>query len=79
MIQRPYYENMLRARLAEERHFIQVVLGPRQVGKTTLVRQVLSTIQIPYSFYTADTEPGLTKYGKKSGWRCSSPGRKNAF
>ena len=34
MIQRPYYENMLRARLAEERHFIQVVLGPRQVGKT---------------------------------------------
>ena len=56
MIQRPYYENMLRARLEEERHFIQVVLGPRQVGKTTLVRQVLSTIQIPYSFYTADTE-----------------------
>ena len=56
MIQRPYYENMLRARLAEGRHFIQVVLGPRQVGKTTLVRQVLSTIQIPYSFYTADTE-----------------------
>ena len=39
MIQRPYYENMLRARLEEKRHFIQVILGPRQVGKTTLVLQ----------------------------------------
>ncbi len=56
MIQRPFYENLLRARLAEERRFIQVVLGPRQVGKTTLVQQVLNTIQIPYSFYTADAE-----------------------
>lgn len=56
MIQRPYYENLLRSRLLEERRFIQVVLGPRQVGKTTLVRQVLEQVTIPYSFYTADTE-----------------------
>ena len=56
MIQRPYYEDMLRRRLAEDRRFIQVIAGPRQVGKTTLVQQVLGTIQIPYSFYTADTE-----------------------
>ena len=56
MIQRPYYEDLLRSRLLEERRFIQVVLGPRQVGKTTLVKQVLEQVTIPYSFYTADTE-----------------------
>ena len=56
MIQRPYYEDLLHFRLLEERRFIQVVLGPRQVGKTTLVKHVLEQITIPYSFYTADTE-----------------------
>ena len=56
MIQRPYYEDLLRSRLLEERRFIQVVLGPRQVGKTTLVKQVLEQISIPYSLYTADAE-----------------------
>lgn len=28
-------------RIKESRHFIQVVTGPRQVGKTTAVHQVL--------------------------------------
>ncbi len=32
--------NTLKARLQEPRRFIQVVSGPRQVGKTTLVQQV---------------------------------------
>ena len=33
-----------RARLREPRRFLQVVAGPRQVGKTTLVRQALSAL-----------------------------------
>ncbi|MDD5479124.1 ATP-binding protein [Rhodoferax sp.] len=32
------------ARLQEPRRFLQVLAGPRQVGKTTLVRQALSTL-----------------------------------
>ena len=36
---RPQFEILAR-RLAEPRRFIQVVAGPRQVGKTTLVQQV---------------------------------------
>ena len=32
------------ARLREPRRFLQVVAGPRQVGKTTLVRQVLADL-----------------------------------
>ena len=55
MIERTYYEQLLQSRLAEQRRFIQVIIGPRQVGKTTLVRMVLEKTQIPYSFYSADT------------------------
>lgn len=41
-------------RLQEPRMFIQVLAGPRLVGKTTLVRQVLSNIDIPYVSENAD-------------------------
>ena len=49
---------MLARRLAEPRRFIQVIAGPRQVGKTTLVRQVLVTLDTPSSYVSAD-EPTL--------------------
>jgi predicted AAA+ superfamily ATPase len=48
----------LSKRLTEKRQFIQVVSGPRQVGKTTLVEQVTSTIGLPTRFVSAD-EPTL--------------------
>lgn len=44
----------LRERIGEPRKFIQVLAGPRQVGKSTLVGQVLRDIAIPYSFENAD-------------------------
>lgn len=31
----------------EQKKFIQVLYGPRQVGKTTLVQQVLKQLKIP--------------------------------
>ena len=55
-------ERELASRLAEPRRFIQVVSGPRQVGKTTLVRQVVSKSGIPYRYASAD-EPGLRARG----------------
>ncbi len=33
---------------------MQVLVGPRQVGKTTLIKQLLAHTDIPYSFVTAD-------------------------
>lgn len=42
------------ARLSEPRRFLQVVAGARQVGKTTLVGQVLSRLDIPSVFVSAD-------------------------
>ncbi len=55
MIERKEYEQLLQSRLNEPRHFMQVIIGPRQVGKTTLVRMTLEKINIPYSIHTADT------------------------
>jgi len=54
---RPQADELAR-RLAEPRRFIQVVAGPRQVGKTTLVQQVLGTSAVTVQFASAD-EPTL--------------------
>jgi len=55
--QRPHAAVLAR-RLAETRRFIQVVAGPRQVGKTTLVQQVVERVRAPVVFASAD-EPTL--------------------
>ncbi len=48
---------LINRRLEEPRRFIQVVMGPRQVGKSTVVRQVLKDLTIPYQFFSADNVP----------------------
>ena len=55
--QRPQFQTLL-SRLAEPRRFVQVVAGPRQVGKTTLVQQVCEATGMPVQFSSAD-EPTL--------------------
>lgn len=49
---------VLADRLAEPRRFLQVVAGPRQVGKSTLVQQVTGDLGLPVRFVSAD-EPTL--------------------
>ena len=41
-------------RLSAERQFLQVISGPRQVGKTTAVLQVLTDLNTPYHYAVAD-------------------------
>lgn len=48
------YAATLQARLSEPRRFIQIVAGPRQAGKTTLVRQVTGTLRRPVHLASAD-------------------------
>lgn len=55
--QRPYAK-LLGRRLAEPRRFLQVVAGPRQVGKSTLVQQVVGASKLPHRIASAD-EPTL--------------------
>lgn len=53
----------IKSRLEENRRFIQVVMGPRQVGKSTVVKQVLKELDIPYQMFSADNVPATN-----SGW-----------
>ena len=47
----------IKNRLEEARKFIQVVMGPRQVGKSTVVKQVLQDLDVPYLLFSADNVP----------------------
>lgn len=57
MFKRPTYK-LLSNRLAEPRRFVQVLVGPRQTGKTTLARQIMEGLDIPSQYASAD-EPTL--------------------
>ena len=52
------YAVPLAARLGEPRRFLQVLAGPRQVGKTTMVQQVLADFEGRSVFVSAE-EPAL--------------------
>ena len=50
---RPLFDLLLE-RVRQPRVFIQVLAGPRQVGKTTLVRQALAATNLPSHYASAD-------------------------
>ena len=56
MYKRAEYQT-IKGRLEEKRKFIQVVMGPRQVGKSTIVKQVLQDLSVPYQLFSADNVP----------------------
>lgn len=56
MYKRAEYQ-IIKKRLEEPRKFIQVVMGARQIGKSTVVKQVLKDLDLPYQFYSADNVP----------------------
>lgn len=60
MFKRAIYHILLK-RLKEKRKFIQVLGGPRQVGKTTLVQQVIESLKVP-SIYASADEPTLQNH-----------------
>lgn len=49
--------NELLLRLNEARDKIQVISGPRQIGKSTLIKQVLQEVAIPHLLVSADDVP----------------------
>lgn len=46
--------NILKSRMAEPRRRMQIVMGPGQVGKSTLVGQFTEGISVPFDFFAAD-------------------------
>jgi len=81
MFQRPYYSK-IKQRLGLQRKFIQVLMGPRQVGKTTLVRQLLENYRFPWHYASADeaTQPlWLQQQWETIRIKASSNGSKEAL
>lgn len=58
----------IKARLEEPRRFIQVVMGPRQVGKSTVVRQVLEELDAPFKLFSADNVPATNSAWVSNCW-----------
>lgn len=56
---RKAYYRLLK-RIREPHRFLQVIAGPRQVGKTTLVRQVMADCGLNSGYHSAD---GATSFG----------------
>lgn len=57
----------LKQRILEKRNFIQVVYGPRQVGKTTMVGQLVKQLSFESLVITADNVPAADR-----GWLINS-------
>jgi predicted AAA+ superfamily ATPase len=57
LYKRPVYSEIFK-RLKEPRRFMQVLIGPRQTGKTTLAQQIITDLPLISHYATAD-EPGL--------------------
>jgi uncharacterized protein len=60
---------ILTKRTQEQRRFIQVLLGPRQVGKTTLIGQLLRKTQLPNQFISADAVPASNSSWLEQQWQ----------
>lgn len=67
---RPHFD-IVKKRIEEPKKFIQVIVGPRQVGKTTLILQLLDEITIPYHFASADNVPNTNLNWIDQQWEIS--------
>ena len=67
MFKRAEYQ-IITSRLKEGRRLIQVVMGPRQVGKSTVVKQVLHDLDTPFQFFSADNVPATNSIWVSDCW-----------
>jgi predicted AAA+ superfamily ATPase len=54
--------------MLEPRRFIQVVIGPRQTGKTTAVTTALEEVNVPYVYANADEDGGMGTTWLRGQW-----------
>lgn len=67
MFQRHYFQQVMK-RIEEPRKFIQVLMGPRQVGKTTLVGQLTERVNLFSIFVSADAVAASNKVWLEQQW-----------
>ena len=68
MIERVYLQQLI-TRIKEPRKFIQVLMGPRQVGKTTMITQLIKEINTAYQFESADAVPASDSFWLTALWQ----------
>ena len=73
MYKRAHYNTMIK-RIEESRSFIQVLAGPRQVGKSTLMNQVLENLSIPHTLVVADGVPNADSDWISETWETARSG-----
>ncbi|MDR1611029.1 MAG: ATP-binding protein [Candidatus Symbiothrix sp.] len=67
MIVRSYIQELVK-RMNEERNFIQILYGPRQVGKTTMILQLCEQLSYETMYVTADDVPAADRTWIKATW-----------
>ncbi len=67
----------LEARIAEPRRRIQVISGPRQVGKSTMVDQFFKESHLPGMFVSADAISPANSYWISEAWETARARMKN--
>jgi uncharacterized protein len=67
MFERPHLQPLIK-RIQESRKFIQVILGPRQVGKTTLVNQLVQKYPFGSIVVSADAIGAYNTYWLEQQW-----------
>ena len=67
MFKRSQFDELKR-RLKESRDKIQTISGPRQVGKSTMVKQVLQETDVPYLSLSADNVPSTDTFWISEMW-----------
>lgn len=67
IIQRPQIQILVN-RLAEPRRYIQILSGPRQVGKSSMIEQFLKLYKYAYVSVTADEQPNTDSNWLNSTW-----------
>lgn len=60
--------HLIKKRLEEQRKFIQVVMGARQIGKSTVVKQVLTDLEAPFQLFSADYVPATNSAWISNCW-----------
>ena len=70
MFERPYCNHLIH-RLKEQKSFIQVLMGPRQVGKSTLAGQALAKLDSPNLFVSADAVPNTGEVWLEQQWEAA--------
>ena len=67
MYKRAEYQT-IKERLEEPRKFIQVLMGARQIGKSTVVKQVLQDLNVTYQLFSADNVPATNSAWISNCW-----------